>query len=240
MCRIFRRFDVCFPFYTHHIRRYPKVSATTTVWGDNGTTVAPCNKTWGQLHTLDFVLPAMPLGNDLEFGDGVWVLIRDAMGVDVTNVDGAVDVKLWVPTSLENALRTSDNKVVGIYTGSLDNCVAHPVFIPSHNRAERGAFLHWGTDVQSNDECTTALRILVVRHDQYNIYKRHWGKEYLVLQLPRQMTQTRDGDSVPVTAEQGKIGFSRFVYAMFPRCSLYCYGRYLDDYGVCLDDVQCA
>ena len=166
---------------------------------------------------LNLVLPEIPPGDDWEFADTVWAMIQTSMGVNIKNDDDGVDVRLWVPMALRDVLLTINDKkkVEGIDTRLVEKCVAHPVFIPSHDRAKRDAFLNWGSDVQSDGDCITAVRILVVRHDQYDEYKRYWGKEYLVLQLPRQMTQVLSGESVTVTAEHGKIGFSRYVRAFW-------------------------
>ena len=192
-------------------------ASAPTLWGDNGSKMAPCNKTYGQ-RTLDFSSTEVPSGEDRFFATSVWKLMEDELCVSVRN-DGQsfedvknVDVKLWVPgseafTAIRDAVKLDEcGNVESINTDAVEKCVQHPVFIPSYGRAPQGAYLHWGSDGQADGECTTAVRILVVRHDQYDVYKRHWGNEYLVLQLPRQMTH---GD-IMVTAEDGKIGFSRY------------------------------
>eukprot|EP00037_Helgoeca_nana_P011982 m.107986 g.107986 ORF g.107986 m.107986 type:complete len:748 (+) comp21184_c1_seq1:1009-3252(+) len=49
------------------------------------------------------------------------------------------------------------------------------------------------------------LRIIVVRAGQFNDYKRHWGHESFVLQLPPAISH----GGLTVTAEQGQVGFAR-------------------------------
>jgi hypothetical protein len=201
-------------FFSLFFIRYPDFSdsdaSARALWGDNGSKTAPCNKTYGQ-RTLDFSSTKVPRGRDHVFAGSVWDKIKDDLCVDVRKDGQSFDVKLWVPgsdafTALHDAVKLDgDKKVTSIVTKDVEKCVQHPVFIPSYGRAPQGAYLHWGSDGQADGECTTAVRILVVRHDQYDVYKRHWGKECLVLQLPRQMTH----GEITVTAEDGKIGFSR-------------------------------
>jgi hypothetical protein len=165
------------------------------------------------------------------------------MSVEVLNTDknGGEDgggVKMWVPSALRGTVKLGDDgKVEAICTEAIDSCVEHPVFIPSNGRAPHGAYLHWGSVDQADDACTTAVRILVVRHDQYDVYKRHWGKEYLVLQLPRQMMQSALATSITVTAEQGKIGFSRYVLMNAPY--ILHYRRAADGLDRVCTSIQC-
>ncbi|CAM9177501.1 unnamed protein product [Ectocarpus sp. 13 AM-2016] len=92
------------------------------------------------------------------------------------------------------------------------------IFTPSYNRATPGsrqalldrsaAFLHQDPGTSPDVGSRVHINVLVVRPEQFDEYRRHFGHEYVVLEMPSQMP-CWNSDVGYCTPEEGGIGYAR-------------------------------